>query len=134
MRIRLEGDYKERLVLWRESGRYSSRERLSKVERGEEVYNIGGRYIRAGGVRGVVIRREKGEVIIKMRSGEKKIYMGSMRCNRGRVGLRSRSSSSSSAGRSRHKGRRRVVRGRAMNVSDHILGGNTRGGKRMRDR
>lgn len=133
--IKEEGTNKGRYVLagnWELGRKIEGRKRLGELKEGTEVYDIEGKYIRGEGTYGKIIRNERGEgVIVKMPSGEEKEIGKEKKCMEGRVwgGKRERLGK---AGRNRLRGKRPVVRGRAMNIVDHPLGGNTSGGKRKR--
>lgn len=107
---------------------------IGKLKVGMFVHNIeikegqGGRLVRSGSNMGKIVKKEEGQVYIKMRSG--KIAKVGERCRATIGGVIEREIiKMKKAGENRDKGKRPQVRGCAMNPVDHPHGGRTRGGK-----
>jgi ribosomal protein L2 len=108
-----------------------SRVELGTLNVGTNVYDISGKYIRAGGTSGTILGREGLETIVRMPSLECKRLKSTSKCMLGSVHKEKRELRQR-AGRRRNEGRRPRVTGKAMNVCDHPLGGNTKGGKELK--
>ena len=133
--IREPGRYKRKYILASSSmsrgTNIKGRIELGKVNIRESIYDISGKYIRAGGTYGTVLRQEGEYTVVRMPSSELKWIKSTSKCMIGEVSkdlkeLRQR------AGRRRNSGWRPRVTGKAMNVCDHPLGGNTKGGKALK--
>ena len=103
---------------------------LSKIPLGTDVHNIeltsgkGGQIVRAAGAAAQVVAKEGDYVTIKLPSRETRMVRKEGYATIGRVGnIEHRNLSLGNAGRSRHLGRRPVVRGSAKNPVDHPHGG-----------
>lgn len=133
--IREPGRYKRKYILASSSmskgSRIKGRVELGSVNINSLVYDISGKYIRAGGTHGTVLRREGKYTVVKMPSSELKWIESTSKCMIGTVCLDS-SELRQRAGRRRNLGWRPRVTGKAMNVCDHPLGGNTKGGKELK--
>jgi large subunit ribosomal protein L2 len=107
--------------------------RLSEMAVGTKIYNIDGKYIRAGGVYGIIMGMHNGKVMIKMPSKELKDFRGEIKAVIGEIEHRASNMierglvSVGKAGRSRRLGRRPSVRGIVKNPTDHPHGGSTLG-------
>lgn len=108
---------------------------LRDVPVGEKIYNLeltpgfGGKISRSAGTFSVLIKKYEKVGLVRLTSGELRLFSLDCYCTLGRVGnVGHKDVIIGSAGKSRHLGRRPVVRGRAMNPVDHPHGGRTNGG------
>lgn len=103
---------------------------LSDIPLGYNVFNIelipgqGGKVCRAAGSYAVILKKMDDEVVLKLKSGEHRLFSRDCRCT---LGVASNSlhihRKLVKAGQNRLYGRRPVVRGVAMNPIDHPHGG-----------
>lgn len=112
--------------------------KLKECHVGDMVSNIeikagsGGKLIRSAGVYGIIRKKniESNYVIIKMPSGEERIFSGECKAIKGRISNENKMYEKlRKAGENRWRGKRPVVRGVAMNPVDHPHGGRTKGGR-----
>ncbi|MGB7440516.1 MAG: 50S ribosomal protein L2 [Coleofasciculaceae cyanobacterium] len=103
---------------------------LSNIPLGTSVHNVelipgrGGQFVRAAGATAQVVAKEGKYVTLKLPSGEVRMVRRECYATIGQVGnIEDRNLSLGKAGRSRHKGRRPMVRGSVMNPVDHPHGG-----------
>jgi len=103
---------------------------LSNIPLGTGVHNVelipgrGGQFVRAAGATAQVVAKEGKYVTLKLPSGEVRMVRRECYATIGQVGnIDERNLSLGKAGRSRHKGRRPMVRGSVMNPVDHPHGG-----------
>lgn len=108
---------------------------LKNVSEGERIYNLefsprkGGKIGRSAGTFCIVVKKYKKSALIKMVSGEYRLFSLECRCNIGRVSnIGHKDRVLGKAGVNRLLGKRPIVRGRAMNPVDHPHGGRTNGG------
>ncbi len=103
---------------------------LKNIPLGTLVHNIemrpgkGGQIVRSAGGAGQVMAKEGKYVLLRLPSGELRLFLRECRATIGQVGnLEHENVSIGKAGRSRWLGRRPHVRGVAMNPVDHPMGG-----------
>ncbi len=103
---------------------------LKNIPLGTLVHNIemrpgkGGQIVRSAGTAGQVMAKEGKYVLLRLPSGELRLFLRECRATIGQVGnLDHENISIGKAGRSRWLGRRPHVRGVAMNPVDHPMGG-----------
>lgn len=103
---------------------------LRNIPTGTQIHNIelkpgrGGQLVRAAGASAVLLGKEKNYAIIRLTSGETRMVLLDCRATIGQVGnLDHELINIGKAGRARWLGKRPVVRGSAMNPSDHPHGG-----------
>lgn len=103
---------------------------LNNIPLGTGVHNVelipgrGGQFVRAAGATAQVVAKEGKYVTLKLPSGEVRMLRRECYATIGQVGnIDERNLSLGKAGRSRHKGRRPMVRGSVMNPVDHPHGG-----------
>jgi large subunit ribosomal protein L2 len=108
---------------------------LANVRVGEKISNIewfpgmGGRVTRSAGTFSKIIKKYADRVLIKLNSGEFRLFFNNCMCTIGRVSnIKHNELNIKNAGFNRLLGWRPVVRGRAMNPVDHPHGGRTNGG------
>jgi large subunit ribosomal protein L2 len=108
---------------------------LKYVRVGEKISNIewypglGGRVSRSAGTFSKIIKKYKDIALIKLNSGEFRLFLLNCMCTIGRVAnIKHNEIKIKNAGIARLLGWRPVVRGRAMNPVDHPHGGRTNGG------
>lgn len=108
---------------------------VSKVKVGEKICNIewfpglGGRVTRSAGTFSKIIKKYATNVLIKLNSGEFRLFRSDCFCTIGRVSnVIHHEENVLRAGVNRNLGWRPTVRGRAMNPVDHPHGGRTNGG------
>lgn len=108
---------------------------LSDVKVGEKIHNIeyfpgtGGKISRSAGTFAKIIKKYNKNILIKLSSGEFRLFYKNCICTIGRVSnIRHNEIIIGKAGMNRLLGWRPVVRGRAMNPIDHPHGGRTNGG------
>jgi large subunit ribosomal protein L2 len=113
-----------------------SRKKLKEIPVGSTVFHLelepgrGGKYMRAAGTGGTLLRKPEGKALVRLPSGGR--IQVSLECQAicGRVGGEDhRMEARGKAGRKRNRGWRPTVRGEAMNPVDHPHGGRTRGGR-----
>ncbi|MCB0537517.1 MAG: 50S ribosomal protein L2 [Bacteroidetes bacterium] len=102
---------------------------------GTRVYNLelfpgsGGKVSRSAGTFSTILKVYSSFVLVKLPSGEQRLFDKRCICNVGRVGNVEHSFQIiGKAGIMRKLGKRPIVRGRAMNPVDHPHGGRTNGG------
>ena len=107
-----------------------NRMRLKDIPAGSTVCNIelnpgrGGQLVRSAGARAQLAAKEGDWAQIKLPSGEVRLVHVECMATVGQIGNADHQNIRyGSAGRMRHKGRRPAVRGKAMNPSDHPMGG-----------
>lgn len=117
-------------------GREGSTRKLKRIPVGSKVFNIenkpgkGGKYIRAAGGQGRLLRKPDGKAWVRLPSGKRREVSGECKATVGSVGGEEhRIEVIGKAGRIRNLGWRPTVRGEAMNPIDHPHGGRTRGGR-----
>ncbi len=105
------------------------------VNIGEKIFNIelvpkkGGKISRSAGTYSVVIKKYTDKCLLKLSSGEYRLFSLLCFCCIGRVSnIFAKEINIGSAGRNRYLGWRPHVRGVAMNPIDHPHGGRTKGG------
>lgn len=103
---------------------------LSQIPLGSAVYNVeltkgkGGQLVRSAGTKAQVTSKEGDYVYVRMPSGEVRLIHRECCATLGHVGNEQHQNvKGGNAGRSRRKGRRPSVRGKAMNPIDHPMGG-----------
>lgn len=103
---------------------------LSAIPLGSQIYNIeltpgkGGQLVRSAGTKAQLAAKEGDYVSVKLPSGEMRLIRATCYATIGTVGNDSHSLIKiGSAGRTRRKGFRPTVRGKAMNPNDHRHGG-----------
>ncbi|PSP17182.1 MAG: 50S ribosomal protein L2 [Cyanobacteria bacterium QS_8_64_29] len=103
---------------------------LSQIPMGTDVHNVelypgrGGQMVRAAGAAARVVAKEGDYVTLDLPSREMRMVRQECCATLGRVGnIEHRNLNRGQAGRSRHLGRRPVVRGSVMNPVDHPHGG-----------
>lgn len=103
---------------------------LKHIPIGTVIHNIelkpgrGGQLVRAAGASAVLLGKEKKYAIVRLTSGETRMILAECRATIGQVGnLEHELITIGKAGRARWLGKRPVVRGSAMNPSDHPHGG-----------
>ncbi|PRO64605.1 50S ribosomal protein L2 [Alkalicoccus urumqiensis] len=103
---------------------------LKDIPVGTVIHNIelrpgkGGQLVRSAGAEAQVLGREEKYVLVRLRSGETRLILGTCRATVGQVGnLEHELVTIGKAGRSRWMNRRPTVRGSVMNPSDHPHGG-----------
>ena len=108
---------------------------LKYVRVGEKISNIewypgiGGRVSRSAGTFSKIIKKYNDIAVIKLNSGEFRLFLLNCMCTIGRVSnIKHNEAIIKNAGSNRLLGWRPVVRGRAMNPVDHPHGGRTNGG------
>lgn len=108
---------------------------LKQLPDGSKVFNLeffpntSGKIARSAGTFCILVKKYSKFGLVKLVSGEYRLFSLNCRCNLGRVGnIGSKNKKFIKAGQKRYKGRRPVVRGRAMNPVDHPHGGRTNGG------
>lgn len=107
-----------------------NRLRLKDIPAGSVVCNIelqpgrGGQMVRSAGARAQLAAKEGDWAQVKLPSGEVRLVHVNCMATVGQIGNADHQNIRyGSAGRMRHKGRRPAVRGKAMNPSDHPMGG-----------
>lgn len=117
-------------------GREGSTRKLKRIPVGSKVFNIeskpgkGGKYVRAAGGQGRLLRKPDGKAWVRLPSGKRREVSEECKATVGSVGGEEhRIEVMGKAGRMRNKGWRPTVRGEAMNPIDHPHGGRTRGGR-----
>lgn len=107
-----------------------NRLKLKDIPAGSVVCNIelqpgrGGQMVRSAGARAQLAAKEGDWAQIKLPSGEVRLVHVNCMATVGQIGNADHQNIRyGSAGRMRHKGRRPAVRGKAMNPSDHPMGG-----------
>lgn len=108
---------------------------LGSVPVGTKIFNLelipgeGSKIGRSAGVFMVLVKKYDRFGVVRLASGEFRLFSLDCFCSIGRVGnVMHHRSKIGSAGQSRLNGRRPIVRGRAMNPVDHPHGGRTNGG------
>lgn len=102
---------------------------LKEIRGGSSVYNIDGKYCRAGGSFGRLLRREGELSLVRLSSKETKWFDSNCTASLGESSNNLRKLlKKGKAGCNRWIGHRPVVRGNAKNAVDHPNGGKTRGG------
>jgi large subunit ribosomal protein L2 len=108
---------------------------LNYVKIGEKIHNIeyfpgtSGKVARSAGTFVKVVKKYNETALIKLASGEFRLFFLSCLCTIGRVSnINHNEVNIGNAGKNRILGKRPVVRGRAMNPVDHPHGGRTNGG------
>ncbi|MFC5713795.1 50S ribosomal protein L2 [Thalassorhabdus alkalitolerans] len=103
---------------------------LVNIPVGTVIHNVelkpgrGAQLVRSAGAEAQVLGKEGKYVLVRLRSGETRLILSSCRATVGQVGnLEHELINVGKAGRSRWLGKRPVVRGSAMNPSDHPHGG-----------
>ena len=103
---------------------------LSQIPMGTDVHNVelyagrGGQLVRAAGAAARVVAKEGNYVTLDLPSREMRLVRQECYATLGRVGnTEHRNLNRGQAGRSRHLGRRPIVRGSVMNPVDHPHGG-----------
>lgn len=110
--------------------------KLADLNVGDIVHNIenkpgeGAKFARAAGCYGQILKKEDEQVLIKLNSGEKRLFSINCFCTLGvvsnvEIGMKKLYK----AGQNRWKSRRPIVRGVAKNPVDHPHGGRTKGGR-----
>ena len=107
-----------------------NRLKLKDMPVGSTICNIemqpgrGGQLVRSAGARAQLAAKEGDWAQIKLPSGEVRLIHVNCMATVGQIGNADHQNITyGSAGRMRHKGRRPSVRGKAMNPSDHPMGG-----------
>ena len=108
---------------------------LNYVKIGYKIYNLeyfpgsGGKISRSAGTFSKIIKKYNNNILIKLSSGEYRLFYKNCVCTLGRVSnIEHNEFIIKKAGINRLLGWRPVVRGRAMNPVDHPHGGRTNGG------
>lgn len=108
---------------------------LKDLVDGSKVFNLEfypksfGKIARGAGTFCILVKKYKKHALIKLVSGEYRLFSLNCRCSLGRVGaVNSKNIKLTKAGTNRRLGKRPIVRGRAMNPVDHPHGGRTNGG------
>ncbi|SDI06945.1 LSU ribosomal protein L2P [Alteribacillus persepolensis] len=103
---------------------------LANIPVGTVIHNIelkpgrGAQLVRSAGAEAQVLGKEGKYVLVRLRSGETRLILATCRATVGQVGnIEHELVNVGKAGRSRWLGKRPVVRGSAMNPSDHPHGG-----------
>ncbi|WP_158738324.1 50S ribosomal protein L2 [Alteribacillus sp. YIM 98480] len=103
---------------------------LTNIPVGTVIHNIelkpgrGAQLVRSAGAEAQVLGKEGKYVLVRLRSGETRLILSTCRATVGQVGnIEHELVNVGKAGRSRWLGKRPVVRGSAMNPSDHPHGG-----------
>ncbi|TVP86575.1 MAG: 50S ribosomal protein L2 [Alkalicoccus sp.] len=103
---------------------------LKDIPVGTIIHNIelrpgkGGQLVRSAGAEAQVLGREDKYVLVRLRSGETRLILGTCRATVGQVGnIEHELVNIGKAGRSRWMNRRPTVRGSVMNPNDHPHGG-----------
>lgn len=103
---------------------------LTNIPVGTVIHNIelkpgrGAQMVRSAGAEAQVLGKEGKYVLVRLRSGETRLILSTCRATVGQVGnIEHELVNVGKAGRSRWLGKRPVVRGSAMNPSDHPHGG-----------
>jgi large subunit ribosomal protein L2 len=108
---------------------------LSDIENGTEIFNIernygdGGKFVRAGGSSAVIVSKKENQAIVKMPSGELKLFPLNVRATVGFIASSGRKTKPFvKAGNKYHAMKAKgkpypTVRGVAMNAVDHPFGG-----------
>jgi len=107
-----------------------NRLRLRKLPLGSFIYNIeislgkGGQLARSAGAKAQLVSKEGDWAQVKLPSGEVRLIHLDCYATLGSVGnIAHQNIKWGSAGRSRNRGKRPSVRGKAMNPADHPMGG-----------
>ena len=107
-----------------------NRLKLKDIPAGSAICNIelqpgrGGQMVRSAGARAQLAAKEGDWAQVKLPSGEVRLVHINCMATVGSIGNSDHQNITyGSAGRMRHKGRRPAVRGKAMNPSDHPMGG-----------
>jgi len=108
---------------------------LGDIPAGSKIYNLEfipgdlGKLARSAGNFCILVKHEGNRSLIKLPSGEYRLFSINCRCSYGRVGnVDKKTTNLLRAGVNRRLGKRPIVRGRAMNPVDHPHGGRTNGG------
>jgi len=108
---------------------------LRDVPNGSRIFNLEfvprtfGKIARSAGTFCILVGKYSDKGLVKMVSGEYRLFSLECRCSFGRVGNADKKHVKfRNAGTKRRLGRRPIVRGRAMNPVDHPHGGRTNGG------
>ncbi|MFC4736719.1 50S ribosomal protein L2 [Bacillus daqingensis] len=103
---------------------------LKDIPVGTIIHNIelrpgkGGQLVRSAGAEAQVLGREEKYVLVRLRSGETRLILGTCRATVGQVGnIEHELVTIGKAGRSRWMNKRPTVRGSVMNPNDHPHGG-----------
>ncbi|CAM3896286.1 50S ribosomal protein L2 [Alkalicoccus chagannorensis] len=103
---------------------------LKDIPVGTVIHNIelrpgkGGQLVRSAGAEAQVLGREEKYVLVRLRSGETRLILGTCRATIGQVGnIEHELVTIGKAGRKRWMNRRPTVRGSVMNPNDHPHGG-----------
>ncbi len=103
---------------------------LARIPLGSTVYNVeltegkGGQLVRSAGAGAKVTSKEGGYVFVRLPSSEVRLIHQRCYATLGRVGNEQHQNVRiGSAGRNRRRGKRPSVRGKAMNPTDHPMGG-----------
>ncbi|SDN91850.1 50S ribosomal protein L2 [Alkalicoccus daliensis] len=103
---------------------------LKDIPVGTIIHNIelrpgkGGQLVRSAGAEAQVLGREDKYVLVRLRSGETRLILGTCRATVGQVGnIEHELVTIGKAGRSRWMNKRPTVRGSVMNPNDHPHGG-----------
>ena len=104
--------------------------KLKDIRAGSSVYNIEGKYCRAAGTSGRLLRNDSSGCLVRLSSKVTKWFSGEATAS---IGSSSQDIykliKKGKAGANRWLGHRPVVRGNAKNAVDHPNGGKTRGGQ-----
>ena len=108
---------------------------IQYIKLGEKIHNLeyypgsGGKISRSAGTFSKIIKKYDDNILIKLKSGEFRLFFYNCMCTVGRVSnIIHNQKIIGKAGNNRLAGWRPVVRGRAMNPVDHPHGGRTNGG------
>ena len=108
---------------------------LKQLPDGSKIFNLEfspnnmGKIARSAGTFCILVKKYSKFALVKLVSGEYRLFSLNCRCNLGRVGnVNSKNIKLTKAGTNRKLGKRPIVRGRAMNPVDHPHGGRTNGG------
>ncbi len=107
-----------------------NRLKLEDIPAGSTICNVelqpgrGGQMVRSAGARAQLVAKEGDWGQVRLPSGEVRLVHLSCMATIGQIGnIDHQNITWGSAGRSRHRGKRPSVRGKAMNPSDHPMGG-----------
>jgi len=121
----------EEIVNFKEGNSYV----LNQLPDGSKIFNLEffpnniGKIARSAGTFCILVKKYSKYGLVKLVSGEYRLFLLNCRCTLGRVGnVNKKNIKLKKAGTNRNLGKRPVVRGRAMNPVDHPHGGRTNGG------
>jgi len=108
---------------------YGDSTNLANFTSGILLHNIGGKFIRSAGTSAILVRKDAGQALLKLKSGEIRYFNQDILGTSGTVSNDSHFLTHyKKAGLIRYLGKRPRTRPSAMNPVDHPMGGRTRGG------